>query len=283
MWRNLSPDDLEREYSPSSRAPAFKEIVAQYQLASDAARRLHGPVVRRYGERPDERVLLMNASGRDNPPLLVYFHGGYWQELSAQASLFPGPACVARGISYAAVDYTLAPSARLGTIVKQCAQAVATVVTAYRKTHPEARVVLCGSSAGAHLAAMMATIDWRAWGCARMLFDGAVLLSGIYDLQPLVPTSINAKLGLDPPEAARLSPQLLELKSPVPALVAWAEHETAEFKRQSQDFAHRMRLAGMSCAELEVPGRNHFDIPFDLCDWATPLGSSTLHLLEGST
>ena len=59
------------------------------------------------------------------PPVLVFFHGGYWQELSKQESAFAAPQCLARGIAYAAVDYTLAPKATLSAIVDECRAAVA--------------------------------------------------------------------------------------------------------------------------------------------------------------
>ena len=54
------------------------------------------------------------------------------------------------------------------------------------------RVVLAGHSAGAHLAAMVATADPTMSGLA-----GLVLVSGIYELEPLIGTSVNERLGLD--------------------------------------------------------------------------------------
>ena len=66
---------------------------------------------------------------------------------------------------------------------------------------------------------------------------GAVLVSGIYDLEPLIGTSIDAALGLDPATAARNSPLRQALKGFPPSLVCWGENETDQFKRQSRAFA----------------------------------------------
>ena len=93
---------------------------------------------------------------------------------------------------------------------------------------------------------------------------GLVLLSGIYDLRPLVGTYINDALRMDQLEAMTLSPALRDLAGFPPTLVAWGEHETDEFKRQSRHFAQVLGQAGASIRTIEAAGRNHFDIVHDL-------------------
>jgi arylformamidase len=56
-----------------------------------------------------------------------------------------------------------------------------------------------------------------------------------------------------------------------PAVVAWGEIETSEFKRQSRAFAARLAVDGTACTTLEVSGRNHFDVVLDLADPSSPL------------
>ena len=111
---------------------------------------------------------------------------------------------------------------------------------------------------------------------------GAVLVSGIYDLEPLIGTSINEALGLDPATAARNSPLRRPLKGFPPSLVCWGENETDQFKRQSRAFAQALRRAGTECAAFECPGRNHFDVILDLADPATLLGRRTLDLIQST-
>ena len=109
---------------------------------------------------------------------------------------------------------------------------------------------------------------------------GAVLVSGIYDLEPLIGTSIDTALGLDPATAARNSPLRQPLAGFPPSLVCWGENETDQFKRQSAVFAEAVRGAGADCATFECAGRNHFDVILDLADPATLLGRQTLALIR---
>lgn len=263
-WRSLSEAAREREYSPSSCIGGdYRPYLRAYAERSEAARRAHPPKTVRYG--PGERQTIDLFVPRDvvRPPVLVFFHGGYWQELSKGESAFAALQCLARGIAYAAVDYTLAPSATLPAIVDECQAAVASLESL-------GPLVVAGSSAGAHLAAMVATERLK----------GAALVSGIYELAPLIGTSINAALGLDVAEAMRNSPLRRPLQGFPPSVVCWGDNETDQFKRQSRAFATALHAAGARCSVFECPGRNHFDVILDLADSTTELGRRTLDLLQ---
>jgi hypothetical protein len=56
--------------------------------------------------------------------------------------------------------------------------------------------------------------------------------------------------------------------------VAWAEHEAAEFTRQSREFAEKLKAP-----TLVGPGMNHFEIIETLADRRSPLGSAALSML----
>jgi arylformamidase len=237
----------------------------------------------RWGDKPEETLDYFPAASRD-APLLVFIHGGYWQELSKNESLFAAPDCVANGIAFAAINYTLAPHTGVEMIVDQCRRAVAWLhaqsdVLGFHRD----RLYLSGSSAGAHLAAMMLVKGWQhTAGVADNAIAGAILLSGIYDLEPLVGTRVSAPLNLTATDAAGLSPMRLAVGRPVPMIVAWGENETSEFKRQSRSYAARLEGAEFPVSQLEVAGANHFDIVFGLADRASALGRATLELIGSS-
>jgi arylformamidase len=213
--------------------------------------------------------------------LLLFVHGGYWQELSAADSLFAAAACIERGIAFAALDYTLAPAASLPAIVAECRSALAWLCThAPRLGIDATRVVVAGSSAGAHLSAMMALPAAPAGAGVSIAPRAAVLVSGIYWLEPLRGTSIDAALALDAGSARQASPSLLPLSGFPPTVLCWGEIETAAFKAQSRAFAALLREAGTPCDLFEVPGRNHFDVILDLADDTTALGQRTLGALR---
>ena len=271
-WMSLDSALLSEAYSPSSHAPNFLQILDSYQARSDAARQALGPgEVMVYGPAEREFIRLYEATNA-SPPLLVFFHGGYWQEGSADMSLFPALELPGSGISFAAVGYTLAPESTVSTIVDQCAQALAKLAHAYFQRHSGARIVLSGSSAGAHLAAMMMTVNWQAHGFATTPFSSAVLLSGVYDLRPLVSTYINDALKMSAALALRNSPLFCELPAAVPCTICWGENETAEFRQQSERFGRRLGAAGIDTRLFEVADRNHFDIVFDLSRPNTTVG-----------
>ena len=148
-------------------------------------------------------------------------------------------------------------------MVQEVAEGVRAAVSTLRPS----MVVLAGHSAGAHLAAMVALVD-----PAQVPVDRVVLVSGVYDLRPLVHTTVNEPLALDDASAATISPGLLPLagRRP-PTVVVWGDNDTDAFREQGRAFAQRCAADAFEC-----PGRHHFDIVDDLVDPTTRLGAVTL-------
>lgn len=272
----------EREYSPSSCIGGnYQPFIQAYADRSATARaRLPGQLNLRYG--PGDAHLLdlfvpvpgTLALAHRPPPLLCFIHGGYWQELCKGDSSFAAVHCIEQGIAYAALDYTLAPQATVAQMVTECRQALAWLAeNAPTLGFDAQRIVLAGSSAGAQLAAMAALGE-------DSEVAAAVLVSGIYALEPLIGTSINDPLGLTLDTARAVSPAWWPLPHFPPSLVCWGELETAAFKHQSRDFSARLNAAGRVCHTFEVPQRNHFDIVLELADPGTTLGAATLALIR---
>jgi len=250
----------EREYSPSSLIGGnYAPFLERYQVESTRSHRTL-PVMRdlRYGPAPRALLDFFPApAGVVGPGLLVYIHGGYWQELSKDQSAFLAPAWHCAGVAHAVVGYTLAPAARLPDIVSECRAALRWLQASANSLRFDAgNMVVAGSSAGGYLAAACAD------GLERPL-RGIVPVSGIYDVAPLIGTSINDALGLDASTASALD-LLSTTRQFSPGVVAWGEIETSEFKRQSQAFAARLATEGLRSTCLEIPGRNHFDVIFEL-------------------
>ncbi|XP_057265625.1 kynurenine formamidase isoform X2 [Pezoporus wallicus] len=125
-------------------------------------------------------------------------------------------------------------------------------------------IYLCGHSAGAHLAAMVLATDWTEYGVVPDI-KGAVLVSGVYDLEPILHTYVNDALHMSREVAQRNSP-LLHIAPAAPAaaackvLVAMAQHDSPEFRRQSREYVLALRAAGWSVSMLDLAGVDHFDI-----------------------
>lgn len=113
----------------------------------------------RYGDKAANTLDLFHTGASSAVPLVIFIHGGYWQALSKQDSAFPASGFLDQGIAYAALDYTLAPNATLDDIVAECVGAVTFLFeNATALGIDPKRISLCGSSAGAHLAAMVCLV-----------------------------------------------------------------------------------------------------------------------------
>ena len=262
IWRSMTDAERAIAYSPSSvlHGPLDPYIAAyreESQVAYDACPDV---VTRACGPKPANSLDIVVPPGAEPVPLHLFIHGGYWQELSKRESFFLAPDTVNDGTAFAALDYTLAPHATLDEIVAEC-----TAALRYVRTHaPElnidpGRIIVSGSSAGAHLAAM-ATLQLP----SELRPAGLILLSGVYDLEPLLGTYINDAVRMDATCARLNSPAFHDLSNFPHCVLAWGDNETDEFKRQSLHMAELLRKAGRPVDTLEVPGRNHFDVVFDL-------------------
>jgi arylformamidase len=244
--------------------------MARYEADSAAARRLPRTLEDlAYGEADACRLDLFRPPGAD-APLHVFLHGGYWQELSHKQSAVMARGLVGRGIALAVVNYTLAPRASLFDMVRECRAALAWLTAHGERLDVDASdLTLSGHSAGAHLAAILLGKPGTAASLA-----GALLISGIYDLEPIRHTTIDAPLRLGRDEARALSPLYLDQPQCPRVHLMVGSQETAEFHRQSAAFAAHLEAQRCSVRLDVVAGANHFDI---ICGDAVADAVQALH------
>jgi arylformamidase len=276
---------LEREYSPSSAINGnYEPYVTSWVQRSAAVRTAlvsSSLLGERYGTKIRNIIDVFPAPSTDGSPspALIFFHGGYWQECSLRDVSFPAAALNAAGITYISVDYTLAPKATLTEIVEEARQAVRFVVGQKDRFGVDlARLVIGGHSAGAHLAALS---GGGVSLCGGDIDSKLLLISGIYELLPLLRTSINGALNLTGQEIETLSvlrhpPQCQQ------ATLVWGDSDTTEFAWQSKTlrarFGEDQRIGAFE--SIEIAGRNHFDLLLDLADRSSQLFSSLQQMLE---
>jgi arylformamidase len=170
----------------------------------------------------------------------------------------------------------------IATIVDECRRAVAWVVRdGAAHGAKRDRIVVGGHSAGGHLAAMMLATDWTAHGLPPEPLAGAVSVSGVHDLAPMVLFSFNVDFRLDDAEAARLSPVRMTPRSTSPLLLAVGADETPEFIRQTRILwdAWPGNRPGEARSPLVLAARHHFSVIADYADPASELARATLALL----
>lgn len=221
----------------------------RWKADAESARAARPPVEIAYGPGPREAMDLFEAG--EGAPVAVFLHGGYWQALDRSWFSWIAPALVARGVSVAIPSYDLAPAVRLGRIMAQARAAVEAV-----RARTGARPVVFGHSAGGHMAAAMLS-EGRA--------SAALAISGVFDLEPLIPTSLNVALGLDAMEARALSVThwpAPDGSTPGGALLdCWVGgDESGEFIRQSRDMAVLWGARGVTTRVEVLDGLNHFTV-----------------------
>jgi arylformamidase len=127
---------------------------------------------------------------------------------------------------------------------------------------------------------MLHATDWSELGMAPPPIAGAVTLSGVHDLMPMLQFSFNADFRLTAEEAQRLSPVLLRPTTAAPVLVAVGAEETSEFVRQSrllwEAWPHNRPPGAKDM--LAVPARHHFNVVLDYTDPDSELTRRTLAL-----
>jgi arylformamidase len=264
MYRGYDQAALDLQYDVGAHyagMEAFRERHAARRTAANAQAR--GESYARldipYG--PHGREKLDHFAGAAGAPLLVYIHGGYWRARDRSDFSFLAPPWAARGAHLACLGYPLCPEVRLSRIVASCRSALAFLAReAPRLGFDAARIHVAGHSAGGHLAAMMMATDWPALGLPADFLKSGTAISGLYDLEPLALTKINADIHLDREEIARLSPIRLAPSHRGPLIVTYGGKETAEFGRQAREFAAAWRGEGREVAEIASSGFYHFDV-----------------------
>jgi len=282
VYRYYDQAELERQLNARATVPDITPILAQYSSESESTRsRLPCRLAVPYGASEPERLDIFPAATGEPSPIFIFIHGGYWRLLDSADSCFMAEHLTQAGACVVAVNYALAPSVTLAEITRQCRAAVAWVHAHAREFGGDtARIHVCGSSAGGHLAAMMLVPGWEAdFGVPSNLVAGATLLSGLYDLEPVRLGHPNEWLKLSKADAAELSPLLHLPERAVPLVVSYAPSETDEFKRQSETYMAAAVARGCPARFVAMPGNSHYDIVFGLAKRENPLANAVLETM----
>jgi arylformamidase len=205
-------------------------------------------------------------------PIAIYIHGGYWTAgVLVDSGAYMAESVLSAGTTLATIQYRLSGPHRIGEIVHNVCKAVAFIA----KKNPGRPLFVFGHSAGGHLSAMVLATDWADFGLSpsQVPIKGAMLISGIFDMTPILLSCVNADSSLD------LTPAEVEASSPlnaIPAikqayqrsgvgqtkfaLVAVGAHESPEFIRQSAAFQQQLSNAGIPTQYICVEAKDHFNV-----------------------
>ena len=255
----------EAGYNLRLRHPDHEEHFAVWETESARVRAaLTCTLDVRYGAGPNMTADLFPAPA-GGAPIQVFIHGGYWRAMDKDIHSFPAEGFVAAGGAAVSLNYALAPAVTLDTIVEQCRSALEWIAdNAGRLNGDPDRIFVSGHSAGGHLTAMMLCTDWAARGRPADLVKGGTAISGIFDLAPLMETSINDDIRLNAESAAHNSPIHNLPAAGAPLIAAVGGEETAAFLAQNRAFAEAWQTRGFEATVMEIEGLHHFNVVMEM-------------------
>jgi arylformamidase len=271
VFLDYTQDELDRAYDQRAWAPDAETVMARYRGASAQVRasfpRLSEPD---YGAAPDETLDIFAAAR--GAPIHVHIHGGAWRMQSKRDAAFAAPATVAAGMHYVVPDFTNLPAVRMPQMLDQLVRALAWI---HRNADSfggdRDRILLSGHSSGAHLAAVLLAHDWRPHGLPQDLVKAALLVSGTYDLGPVMLSARRSYIDLTDQEVTRLSPLRHVARAACPVTILYGEGESPEFIRQARSFASALSAAGQHAELVAVQNRNHYEMNEELGQDGSPV------------
>jgi arylformamidase len=257
--------DYEVEYNNRARIPEHPTLFARWAKDAAAYRERHTPRVIAYGAGPRNKIDYF--AGEANGPIVMFIHGGYWQAFDASSFSHLAAGLNAHGIGVAIPSYDLCPYVSIEEIIRQMRHAARELARAGQP------LVVSGHSAGGHLAACLLATDWPAIDAAlpKDLVRAAYSISGLFDLGPLIETSINKALHLDSATARAASPLFRKMPARGSLDAVVGETESAEYFRQSQSIVEAWGAAGLPTRFGTVAGANHITAIAPLADPDSPM------------
>lgn len=273
---------FERRYNNRAAVPEFAQHFDRWTKLSKTARdELDSDLDIAYGDHPMEKIDIFRAEGRSRA-LLMFIHGGYWRSLDKRDQSFIATEFVKHGVTVAMPNYALCPSVSMEEIVKQMLRATAWLYrTGSRYGAFGNSLYLAGHSAGGHLATMMLAAEWPRYGAdlPEKVVEGALSISGLYDLTPLLQVpSINNDIRLDEAMAVRCSPAFMPPATDAPLTLTVGGKEIEGFMQQHEIV--KSRWARVIAEDVPCEKDNHFSILETFANAQSDLFKSALRMMK---
>ncbi len=284
VFLDMDQEELDDAYTQIKYAPNMPQLLARFAANSAVTRaRLGEPRRLAYGGAPNEQLDLY-AAPVANAPVCVFVHGGAWRQGEARNVAFPAEMFVGAGAHFAALDFdnVVTTGGDLMPIADQVRRAVAWVyANASSFGGDPRRLYVCGHSSGGHLAGVILTTDWaRDFGLPADSVRGGLVISGMYDLEPVRLSARSDYIRFTDAIVEALSPRRHVDRLNCPIMVAHGTLETPEFLRQARDFAAAAKSAGKAVELLAGAEYNHFEILETLANPYGLLGRAAVGMMQ---
>ena len=254
-------ENYEKLYSPSKWSKKFsdsKSVLDNFFNVSSSSNKefinqIKGSKNVTYGDSEKQKIDIyypQDSTANERDTVITIIHGGYWQECNKELYAFMSKYLLDAGYITVFIGYDLTPSITLQGIIDE----IDTGVDYISKLFPKSNIVLLGHLAGAYLTVSAA--------CNKNLnIKGIIPISGVFDLRPLVKTSMNNAIQLTEEEATRLCLHRdLPLPSSMKVLILVGEDESPAFIKQSENLFLEMKTKTENVEIKIVKDEDHFSI-----------------------
>jgi arylformamidase len=266
---------LDDAYDQDVYAPNRPLIVARRIAASERTRAILGPPQRvAYGPSEYEGLDIFRATpslpspasggGKGGgAPINVFVHGGAWRRNKAADYALQAEALVHAGAHAVIIDFINVEQAGgdLFPMYEQVRRALAwTWRNAASFGGDRERFYISAHSSGSHLAACFLTDGWREEDLPKNFCKGALLLSGMYDLEPVRRSKRSSYVTFTDAMVEKLSSQRHLDGLHTPLVLAYGTCETPEFQRQTKDVFAAVQALGKPADLIVGEAYNHFEL-----------------------
>ena len=285
VYLDYTQAELDAAYDQRVYAPNREEIVAWY--AAESARVRARVAYRRsvpYGTGEDETLDIFPAAAAPaakGAPVHLHIHGGRWTLFTKDEESFIAPTFVSAGAACVVPDFSNIPKVRLPQMVAQVKRAIVwTYANAASFGGDPERLHVSAHSSGSHLAGVALLTDWETeFNLPRDVVKSALLVSGMYDMRPVMLSARSSYVKLSQEEVLELSAIMQPGKARTPLMLVYGERETPEFRRQPKAYAEALGKAGKPARLFEIPGVNHFEVLRQLGEPGSELARIALGLM----
>jgi arylformamidase len=280
VWHDMDQKALDDAYDQDVYAPNRPLIVARRIAASERTRAILGPPQRvAYGPSEYEQLDIFRAAAA-NAPVNVFVHGGAWRRNKAADYALQAEPLVGAGAHAVIIDFINVEQAG-GDLFPMYEQVRRALAWTWRNADSfggdRARFYISAHSSGSHLAACVLARGWREEDLPENFCQGALLLSGMYDLEPVRRSKRSSYVKFTDAMVENLSSQRHLDGLHTPLILAYGSCETPEFQRQTKDFFAAVRGLEKPAELIVGEAYNHFELLETL---ANPYGLTGRALLR---
>ena len=298
-YNNLSTEELEKNFNPRESVENFSHYLEDSLLKSkDVKKQTHIYENIAYGKGPLQKLDIFGKNNKEDlKPLHIFIHGGYWRALDKDYHAHMSVPFNKNNILFFNINYDLCPKVTLSDICDQAIEAIIwifnnsnlskfciswkifsriiksrinqysissqffiDVITTTSRRRYNKKISISGHSAGAHLVSYLLSIDWSKYDLPKKIFQGAALISGIYNLKIVQKISVNKELNLSNKEVQEKTTLNKLPTFKLPLFISYGENEPEGWKHQSISYCDFLTKNDYKYKVIASKGDNHFTL-----------------------